>query len=80
MFTFEGVFGAHYLFSDWGDEPPLPEPVLALPECVLEEYGTEIDHHRAVRPAFDALWNAMGYPKSLLFNEDGLWDGNPNRP
>jgi hypothetical protein len=79
MFTFEGVLGARYVVESDYYGPPLPEPVLALPECVLEDYGTEIDHHRAVRPAFDALWNAIGEPRSLFFNEDGLWDGNPNR-
>jgi hypothetical protein len=79
MFTLEGVLGARYVVMSDGFGPPLREPVLALPECVLEEYGTQIDHHRAVRPAFDALWNAIGYPKSLLFNEDGLWDGTMNR-
>jgi hypothetical protein len=79
MFTFEGVLGARYVVESDYYGPPLPEPVLMLPECVLEEYGTEIDHHRAVRPAFDALWNAIGEPKSPFFNEDGLWDGNWNR-
>jgi hypothetical protein len=84
MFTFEGVLGARYVVNVvrselFGYGPPLPESVLALPECVLEDYGTEIDHHRAVRPAFDALWNAIGYSKSQSFNEEGLWDGGMNQ-
>jgi hypothetical protein len=53
----------------------LAEPNLSLPECVLEEYGEDIDHHRAVRPAFDALWNAMDYPRAKFFNANGLWVG-----
>lgn len=80
MITLEGVYGARYAVKEgdiWNiDDPsPLPEAILALPECVLEEYGTETDHHRAVRPAFDALWNAIGYARSEFFDENGLWIG-----
>ena len=53
----------------------LPKDTLRLPECWLEDYGTEEDHHRAVRPALDALWNAIGRVGSKWFNEDGLWVG-----
>src|SRR5262249_21650255 len=78
MITLEGVQGAIYAvdknpWSPYG--PPLPEDILTLPECVLEDYGTEIDHHRAVRPAFDALWNAIGYARSQYFDEQGRWVG-----
>ena len=78
MFTLEGVKGAYYkVTSDsWGEyEPPLADKVLFLPECVLENYGTALEYHKAARPAFDALWNAIGYSKSQFFNEDGLWVG-----
>ena len=78
MLTLEGVLGVRYLVtSNLSDdpEPPLPENVLALPECVLEDYGENIDHHRAIRPAFDALWNAIEYPRSMFFNDEGLWVG-----
>jgi len=78
MLTFEGVLGANYLVRRnlWDDpEPPLPEDVLVLPECVLEDFGEDADHHRAIRPAFDALWNAIGYARSQSFNEEGLWVG-----
>jgi len=79
MFTLTDVQGVHYVVKSklsHEDRPTLPEQVLKLPECVLEDYGEEIDHHRAVRPAFDALWNAIGYPKAISFNKDGLWDSS----
>jgi hypothetical protein len=79
MFTFEGVAGVHYVITSDGYGAALPEPILSLPECVLEDYGAEIDYHRAVQPAFDALWNALDYPKSLFFNDDGRWDGGRDR-
>lgn len=78
MFTLEGVNGANYVVSNnfWGEYgSPLPYDVLLLPECLLEDFGTLLEYHKAVRPAFDALWNAIGYPKSQFFNEDGLWVG-----
>jgi hypothetical protein len=78
MFTLEGVGGAHYyvrrnLYGEYG--PPLPDHILRLPEGFLEDYGDDVDHHRAVRPAFDALWNAIGYAGSQFFNAEGLWVG-----
>jgi hypothetical protein len=82
MFTLENVRGVYYAVSNsglWADYDPLPEAILDLPECVIEGYGTEIDYHRAVRPAFDALWNAIGYSRSQCFNENGLWVGKQRR-
>lgn len=79
MFTFEGVQGAIYTVENnrCGDyRHTLPENVLTLPECLLEDYGSEVDHHKAVRPAFDALWNASGYARSFFFNDEGCWVGN----
>ena len=78
MFTLEGVQTAIYLVekNSWGDyRPSLPENLLTLPECILESYGTELDHNKSVRPIFDALWNAGGYARSLFFDGDGRWVG-----
>jgi hypothetical protein len=79
MFTLEGVEGAIYTVEEnrWGDyKPPLPENVITLPECVLEDYGSAVDHQKAVRSAFDALWNASGYARSFFFNDEGRWVGD----
>lgn len=78
LLTMEGVIGARYVVRRnlWDDfEPVLPENVLSLPECVLEDYGTEAEYHRTVRPIFDALWNAAGYARAQSFNEEGIWIG-----
>lgn len=78
MFTLEGVRGVNYHVrsNQWGDyEPPLPDDILRLPAGFIEDYGDEVDYHRAVRPAFDALWNAIGYSSSQFFNNEGLWVG-----
>jgi hypothetical protein len=82
MFTLEGTKGAEYAVMEnvWGEyEPPLSDEVLFLPECILEDYGTVLEYHKAVRPAFDALWNAIGYSKSQYFDEKGFWVGKQRR-
>lgn len=82
MFTLEGVKGADYAVMDdpWGDyEPPLPDDILFFPECLLEDYGTALKYHKAVRPAFDTLWNAIGYSKSQYFDENGYWVGKQKK-
>ena len=82
LITLEVVEGTYYIVSEepWDEEEtPLPDTVLNLPTCVLEDYGSDLDYHKAVRPAFDALWNATGRFKSLWFNDDGLWVGNQRR-
>jgi hypothetical protein len=82
MFTLEGVKGANYAVMEnhWGGyEPPLPDDFIFLPECVLEDYGTALEYHKAVRPAFDALWNAIGYSKSQYFDKNGYWVGKQKR-
>ena len=76
MLTLEGIQGARFVVkrNPWDDyEPPIPDDILFLPECVLENFGTELDHHIAIRPAFDALWNASGFSKSFSFDENGRW-------
>jgi len=48
---------------------------LLLPEIIIEDYGSDQDYQRAMRPAFDALWNAAGYASSHCFSDDDLWKG-----
>jgi hypothetical protein len=78
MFTLEGVQGAYYnVIDQFRDEQlPFDRPTIALPECYIENFGSKADYHRAVKPAFDSLWNAVGLEGSRFFNkETGLWDG-----
>jgi hypothetical protein len=83
MLTLEGVSGAvlgvspeQFIF-----EPPVPisQSVLELPEIIVEDYGTSQSYERALRPAFDALWNAGGFAASQYFSDEGVWTGPPKR-
>lgn len=77
-FVLEGVGNAYYAVNTNGfddDPPPLGRDIIILPECIIEDYGQRADHHRAVKPAFDALWNASEFISAQTFNDDGLWVG-----
>ena len=44
---------------------------LLLPEVVIESY--DVSPEEALRPCFDSIWNACGFPKSLNYDDDGKW-------
>jgi hypothetical protein len=81
MLTLEGVRGARYFVSNdiFDDEHvAIDRDVLHLPECVLVEYGPQSTTHTAIRPAFDSLWNAVGFAGSRFFSRTGIWNGKAN--
>ena len=79
MLTLEGVEGAYYhVIDQFRDEQiPFDRGVIHLPECFIEDFSTDAaNYHRAVKPAFDALWNSVGLAGSRFFDKDtGLWNG-----
>lgn len=79
LLTLDGVRGVGYAvlrgaFED--STPAIEREVLFLPECLINEYGPDADYHRAVKPAFDALWNTMGRACAQSFSADGVWGVN----
>lgn len=55
--------------------PPFFKNELHLPEGIIQDYGTESQNLASLRPAFDSLWNSIGYPCDPFFDEEGLWVG-----
>jgi len=53
------------------DEHPIDRDVLVFPDVVLEAPPTDLP--RALRPMFDAAWNACGIARSLNYDEKGNW-------
>jgi hypothetical protein len=77
MIALQGVRGARLAVAGYQyiDAPPaIDRAVLELPEIIIERYGTEDEYQRAARPAFDALWNTGGFPRSQHYDETGRWD------
>jgi hypothetical protein len=69
-----GVKGAQlgvdtFYFGD-GDTP-IDRDVLLLPEVLIENFDCNVAS--ALRPIFDAVWNAAGYERSFNYDESGEW-------
>ena len=53
---------------------PIDRDVLIMPEILIENY--EADVGRALRPAFDSVWNAAGWSGSINYDQTGRWVGH----
>jgi hypothetical protein len=51
---------------------PLPMQ-LQLPTTLIEDFSTIKEYRQALKPLFDAIWNAAGYSGSKSYNSDGKW-------
>lgn len=71
-----GVSNEQFVFDP---PPPIPHAVIQLPESVIEDYGTGQHYQKALRPAFDALWNTAGFARSQYFDDDDNWVGSNRR-
>ena len=65
------IMGVSDSFSRRSRSYPIDRDDLIVPEIMLEDYDSDIP--KSIRPAFDAIWNASGWPKSLNYNGDGKW-------
>ena len=54
-----------------GVERRIDRDVLLLPEVIVEDF--EADPREYMRPVFDAVWNAAGWPRSMNYDEEGKW-------
>ena len=48
---------------------PIDRDILVAPEILVENFSDEPG--QVLKPAFDAIWNAAGYPRSLSYDERG---------
>lgn len=51
------------------DTYPIDRDALLLPEIILEKF--DCNPSEVMRPIFDAIWNAAGWPRSMNYNENG---------
>jgi hypothetical protein len=57
----------------FGGGRPIDRDALLIPERLVEDLDADVD--TVLRPVFDALWNATGWPGSINFDELGKWVG-----
>lgn len=62
----------------WADEHmwlrqvhPIDREELILPEIPVDD--ASIPAERILKPAFDSIWNACGYERSMNYDKDGNW-------
>jgi hypothetical protein len=44
-----------------------------LPAVMIEDYGQKEDYCQALKPMFDAIWNAAGDEGSPSYGAEGKW-------
>ncbi len=52
---------------------PIGSPTLILPETVVQDFSAPVNE--VLKPMFDLVWNACGYPSSRNFDAQGNWTG-----
>ncbi len=57
----------------WGGGVPIDRETLVVPEALLDDFTSDVA--LTLRPMFDAIWQAAGWPRSLNYNDDGKWVG-----
>jgi hypothetical protein len=57
----------------WDDTYPIDREDLLAPVGIIESYDS--DSATVLKPSFDSIWNACGYPQSLNYNNKGKWVG-----
>jgi hypothetical protein len=78
MVSFQGVAGAKLGMKGWDNRLDKVQPIpqvesVLLPEVIVDDYGSSQDYERKLRPIFDALWNAAGFPECTDYDADGNW-------
>jgi hypothetical protein len=74
MLSLLGVFGTKiYVPSPFGIQKPhgIDRENLLIPEVMIESFDCK--PAQVMKPIFDAIWNAAGWPRSLNYNENGEW-------
>ncbi len=68
-----GARGAYMSANDFesSNKYPIDRDILILPDILLNEVPADI--YEALKPVFDLVWNACGYPRSGNYDKNGKW-------
>ncbi len=72
--TLLGVKGYSMAVSDrflFARSHTVDRDILSLPEIIIESY--DVSAKDVLRPCFDSIWNACGFPRDLYYNDAGEW-------
>jgi hypothetical protein len=75
--TLLGVKGYSMVTSNWmpirHETNTIDRDILFLPQTLIESF--EASPEALLKPIFDSVWNACGFPRSLNYDEKGKWVG-----
>jgi len=73
--TLLGVKGYSMAVNTWRfwihEVHTIDRDVLLLPEVIVENYDVRAD--QVLKPCFDSIWNACGFPGDLYYNDADEW-------
>lgn len=73
MLSLMGVKDYYLAFGRFGDtRQPIDRDALLLPDILVEDFATKPD--RLLRPVFDAIWQAAGWPKCQNYDATDKWE------
>jgi hypothetical protein len=67
----KGYFMDVYSDPDIDEIHRIDRDNLLLPEVIMESY--DLAPEKILKPCFDAVWNACGFPRDLYYNDAGEW-------
>lgn len=56
------------------EESLIDRDILVLPEILVDH--RDVNAATVLRPAFDAIWNACGWARSMNYDQDGNWNAD----
>jgi hypothetical protein len=73
--TLLGVKGYSMGVNKWDydieEVQTIDRDILLLPEVIVENYDGKAE--KVLKPCFDSIWNACGFPRSFNYNDKGEW-------
>ena len=73
--TLLGVKGYSMAVDTWpglrAEVHIIDRDILELPEVIVENYDEAAE--KILKPCFDSIWNACGFPRSFNYNDAGEW-------
>jgi len=76
MLSLIGISGyiMHRKPIHWDEGHPIDRDILVIPEIMIEDFAR--NPSEVMKPAFDAIWNTAGWPRSLNYDQEGNWIGD----
>jgi hypothetical protein len=71
IFVFLALLGVNGYSMSEHQSDTIDRDVILLPEIVIESY--EVKAEDVLKPCFDSIWNACGFPKSFNYDSTGKW-------